>query len=489
MKSIRKRFLFILIGCVGSLFFVFALLLHWIMIHSVNHSINDNLLALAQRIALQIKLDSNQISIEEAEYEGNFPGVPLDHQEQRLQLYLQVWNHYGDIIYRSSSLKNNHISYMIDKTESVRFHSIFIPREPHLAVVWISFFPVDKEKSDIDQERISVRLATPETDGSLTLAVAIPRGAADEILRILQTWIVLISAFMIIFLVIMSRYFVEWTIKPITQIGEEIENISDRDLDKRLDESQSPIEVKPFVGKINSMLNRLEYMFQKEKQFTSDVSHELRTPLAAIRCSLDVAQLTTCNEPSHQRQMNETIKSVEDLQKLVEDLLTLCRADADTFEFTTERVDMAEIITESVLQIAPLARSHTIKLDWNPPQNEYPIQGDYHWLQRLCLNLLSNAIYYNKANGSIHIEIDHENDQVQFSVKDTGIGIPQEHLENIFERFYRVDPSRNSSIAGSGLGLSIVRWIIEAHNGIISVDSIENEGTKFRVSFPVYKTL
>jgi heavy metal sensor kinase len=246
-----------------------------------------------------------------------------------------------------------------------------------------------------------------------------------------------------------------------------------------LDLPPTPDEVGRLTRTFNELLDRLEASFQRQRRFTSDASHELRTPLAVIGGEIEV----TLERPRSQSEYIETLRSVQGeaqrMNRLVRELLQLARADAGELRLELEDLDLAELLRDLVEQMQRHAQEAGVRLEANLPAS-LPIYGDRDRLFELFINLFENAFVY--APGSaVMVRARSDNEDIFVSVKDTGPGIPAEHLPHLFERFYRVDQARRRSSNGSGLGLAIAQEISRAHGGDISVQSEPGQGTTFTV--------
>ena len=209
------------------------------------------------------------------------------------------------------------------------------------------------------------------------------------------------------------------------------------------------------------MTGRLDESFRRQRQFTADASHELRTPLTIIKGRIDVS-LAREREPEAYRQvLVEVNEEVDRLIRLAGSLLTLTRADAGQIPLLLEAVDIGDIVTGVVEQVRPAAaKGVDLRLGSGLPVS---IQADQDLLLQLMLNLVDNAVKYTPSGGQVSVSWGLDENQVEMTVLDTGIGIPPEHVHRIFDRFYRVDAARSRNDGGAGLGLAISRWIALAH--------------------------
>lgn len=268
-------------------------------------------------------------------------------------------------------------------------------------------------------------------------------------------------------------------LRPIDRMAATAEQISAHDLSRRIEISGDD-ELARLGKTLNEMFSRLQESFDRQTRFTADASHELRTPLSVIAGNVEFA----LKKPRSAEEYHDILRDISDvterMRSIVEGLLTLARADSKSIALKRERVSLTEIAKEIVKMCAPLAdkRGVTLALD---SSSDVRVIGDPDRLKELVSNLVVNAITYNKPGGSVTVRIATENDKCVLTVADTGIGIPAEDLPHIFERFYRVDKARSREVGGTGLGLAIVKWIVDAHNGTISVTSKPGAGTQFTV--------
>jgi heavy metal sensor kinase len=272
-------------------------------------------------------------------------------------------------------------------------------------------------------------------------------------------------------------------LSPIDNITRAARQISAEGLNQRLNLRLPDDEVGRLARTFDEMIARLDGAFQRQRQFTADASHELRTPLTIIKGQIDVS-LQRDREPEAYRQVLQGINAeVDRLIRLTGSLLTLTHADAGQIPLRFEDVDVAEAVIGVFEQIRPAAIEKGIEceLDPGPPVT---IQGDQDLLLQLMLNLSDNAIRYTPSGGQVTLGWRVNKDQVQLWVQDTGVGISQEHLPYLFDRFYRVDKARSRAEGGVGLGLAISRWIADAHQGSIHVESAPGKGSTFTVLLP-----
>ncbi|HEY0429947.1 MAG TPA: ATP-binding protein [Pyrinomonadaceae bacterium] len=303
------------------------------------------------------------------------------------------------------------------------------------------------------------------------------------------TRIFLISAPLVLLFAGFGGYFLtRKSLAPVIEMGEEAENISAKNLNERLSVKNERDELGKLAKVFNALLARLEASFEQQRRFMADASHELRTPLAIVRGESEVA-LTKDNRPAKDYQASLAVVHDESkrLTKIVEDLFTLARADAGQFRASFAPVYLDEIVGDCVRSIGVLAQKKQVNLDFSSDA-EMPMSGDESLLRRLFLNLLDNAIKYNRDGGTVSVICLKNAESFLVEINDSGAGIPRSEQTHIFDRFYRVDKARSRSeeteTSGAGLGLSIARWITEIHRGTIILVSSDAAGSVFAVEFP-----
>jgi signal transduction histidine kinase len=234
----------------------------------------------------------------------------------------------------------------------------------------------------------------------------------------------------------------------------------------------------------------LEAAFERQRQFTSDASHELRTPLAVMRGDIEITLRRERSAEEYKRALMSNLEEIVRLSRLIEDLLTLARGDTGRVELRCEPVDLNDLCRRMVEYISPLADQREQALIYDPPAGApnapVMINADVLRIKQLLLNLLDNAIKYTEPRGRVTLGLKTEENVTIITVADTGRGIPEEDLPHIFERFFRRSAkTADRSAAGFGLGLSIVKWIVDSHGGRIEARSELGKGTEFIVRLPL----
>lgn len=273
-------------------------------------------------------------------------------------------------------------------------------------------------------------------------------------------------------------------LRPIRQITKTAQEITARDLSRRLAYRGAMDEVGSLAETFDKMLERLQSSFERERRFTSDAAHELRTPLTVLKGQIEVTLNRQRHPAEYEKKLQELAAQVERLIRLSNGLLFLSRSDQSQLPFNPTSLNLSELLEVLVEQFQPLVLERELKIDRNI-SDELSVFGDSDHLIRLFMNLLENAFKYAPVGSQITITAAEKPAQTQVIIHNAGPGIPQEHLRHLFERFYRVDADRSSQTGGSGLGLAIAREIVRLHGGEIDIQSEPSQGVTVTVHLPV----
>ena len=275
-------------------------------------------------------------------------------------------------------------------------------------------------------------------------------------------------------------------LSPIDKITNTAREISHSNLSERIEmKSNNNDEIARLIDTLNQLLDRLDTAFNRQKQFTADASHELRTPIAVIRAQVEeVLENETVSGGEYRQALHAVKKQIVHMSNLIGQMLLLSRVDENQNQLEKEPFDFNFLVESLMEEMENLALIKNISLLTKIETRPIYIKADQSLITQLLLNLIDNAIKYSNIGGKVVLKVDDLGDKLKIDIKDEGSGIAEEHLSNIFVRFYRVDKSRSRKNGGSGLGLAICRWIAEAHQGQISVTSIQGQGTTFTVELP-----
>jgi heavy metal sensor kinase len=291
---------------------------------------------------------------------------------------------------------------------------------------------------------------------------------------------------LILILASLGGYFLaRKSLAPMALMNEQTRSITAGNLSARLDVANPRDEVGGLATTINDLLGRLENAFEEQQRLIADSSHELRTPVAVVRTEAEVA-LEQERETGEYRTSLALIRDeAERLSRIVEDLFILARQPLVSPALARESIRLNDLVRDCGRAAQVLAARKSLQFDAPGPLPELTVKGDDELLRRMLLNLLDNAVKYTPPGGEISLNLSAQNGDAKITVSDTGVGIPSEHQARVFDRFYRVDKARSRAEGGAGLGLSIARWIVEAHGGTLSVESQVGSGSTFTVELPL----
>lgn len=278
-----------------------------------------------------------------------------------------------------------------------------------------------------------------------------------------------------------SRWIARKTMEPVQKISTIAQQISARNLSKRINYQGSPDEVKKLADAFDFMLERLEDNFEKQSDFIGNLAHELRTPLTSLRMNLEVLRADPYASLNDYQNFSESAeRALSRLERLVSDFLLLAKAEK---EIDYQKVVLGVLFEDILEELMPIAENKKIELRMNC-ELETELWGDSVLLHRAFSNIIENGIYYNNPGGFVEISSKWIGEQFVIEVHDNGSGISERQQAHIFERFFRAEDSSKKNHEGKGLGLAITAHIINLHNGRIEVESATGNGSTFRVYFP-----
>jgi len=274
-----------------------------------------------------------------------------------------------------------------------------------------------------------------------------------------------------------------FALAPLIRLAGAAREIDVRTLERRLPIRGVDDELEDVTRAFNGVLERLDHAVGEMRQFSAALAHELRTPLAALRGEIELALGRLGTGDANRDHLASQIEEIDRLKRLIEQILTLARAEAGQIPLTFAALDAGELAAALVEQLEPVAQARGIALTCECAPGAV-VRGDGEWLRRLLINLLDNALKFTHEGGRVSVRVAPAGDRVTIAVRDTGVGIASADRPHVFERFFRADPSRSSSTEGTGLGLSLVQWIVERHGGSIGLESEVGSGTTFTVTLP-----
>ena len=300
-----------------------------------------------------------------------------------------------------------------------------------------------------------------------------------------RDWLITAALMLIPILFLTGWWLHRKSLKPLRELAQRVERFNVKTLGQRLPRTHSGNEADRMAASFNKMAERLEQSFQQISEFTLHGSHELKTPLTVMRAQLEITlRKADSLPPELQTALESLLDEVTRLAKIVDGLTLLTKADAGMVALDTHPVRLDELLSEAVEDADVLAQPGAIKVNL-ARCDKTPINGDRHRLRQVLLNLADNAIKYNQPGGSVEFSLQNEGEFAELVVTNTGPGISAELLPRVFERFARGKNALHQSLEGSGLGLTIAKWIVEAHGGLMRIASEPGRTTSVAVRIPV----
>lgn len=372
---------------------------------------------------------------------------------------LQVWDDQGNVLYQSVPLRKNGLPH---------------PRSVSGAsTLWMDGTPIRILESslEVNKRLYHVQVATRMEEFYEALG------------RFLQN--LLIFAPLALLIASAAGYWISRrALAPVDHIILAAQQISANNLSARLEVPGSGDELQRLTETLNQMLKRIEQSLERITRFSADASHELRTPITVMRTRVELALRRPRTAAENSQTLEQLHTELIQTSELLDNLMLLARADSDAEQLRLVPADIHQALTDVLAQVSPIAEEKQIELHAALPEYPVWIAGDPQLLRRLFLILIDNAVKYTPASGQVSIALEAEDGLITVSITDTGIGISDQDLPHVFDRFYRADKARSREMGGSGLGLSIGKWIAEAHKGSVTAESKYGRGSTFKVALP-----
>ncbi len=463
-QTLRAQLTLWYAGLLLIILLVFGAVLYGLLARNLYRSVDQKLLALAEVVAESSVRNFLRPGFTDfSKLLEEFFGVPMAGQ------FIQVLDPSGNVGSRSSNLERRRL-----------------PVSPTAFRRAVHGEPVYETYADLDPTPMRILTYPVLVRGRVrnVVQVATSLFTVNEALKQVL-WILAAGIPTLVFLALLGGWVLAGrALGPVDSVVEALRRLDASTLDARIPVDGGTLEVRELAQNFNELLGRLEGAFRRVREFTADASHELRTPLTVLRGETEVALRHPRSAEEYQTVLASGLEEVQRMGRIVEDLLLLAKGDLGEAPVEKIPVDLGPFMEDLAAQATVLADAHDLKLTYagGPPAT---IEADPLRLRQLFLNLIDNAVKYTPAGGKVflsHARID--GGWIRATVKDTGVGIPREDLGHIFERFYRVDKHRARAQGGSGLGLSICKWIAEVHGGRIEVRSTPSRGSSFIVYLP-----
>lgn len=454
--SFKNRIAFNYIITTGLLIFVVFFSIYSIVKISVYSHINDDIKSEVKKHLAEVEINDNHIGLihsdEWSEREHNSVAVN--------PVFVQFYDKNGNLVEKSPNLKIHILIFNPNIEDNKLFDTKLVNKSIRQIQVPLYQNAIKK--------------------GYLLIAMSLED--AKMVLHNLSQILIFSYPLILLVLFVIARLIAGRSIKPINSIIK-ISNIITRDnLKSRIPLPQNKDELYTLSQTINNLLDRIENTIEREKQFTSDASHELRTPLTVIKGTLEVLIRKPRNQEEYQEKIIFCVSEVNRLNHLVDQLLLLARFENQNKSLKTEKLCLNAVILDSISLYSSIIQSKKIHISTEFVK-EYFVDNDPYLLSIIINNLVSNALKYSNENAKLNIVITDENGKMECQIIDSGIGIPSEDLQKIFNQFYRSKAIEYSGIRGSGLGLSIVKRLCALLHIDVKITSKENIGTSVFLSF------
>jgi two-component system OmpR family sensor kinase len=466
--SIRIRLTLGYVGVLTAILIVFSAVVYTFLSFSLLREVDRTLQDRAAQVGSVIAVQNDPLTV----LSTGLIDLPALDVFSTPAVYIQVIRGDGSVARRSQNLGDQRLPLDADLL------AVNMTNQPALKTVILG--------NNIRLRMVSVPISVA---GQVVGAVQVGQ-PLNDVDAVLQRVLVLLMGGTIATIIVAGGVglFMSWlALSPIDRITQTAERIARaQDLGRRLPVPTTDDEVGRLVSTFNAMLERLDRLFQAQQRLGADVSHELRTPLTTIRGNVALLRRGAADDPVERAAALDAIEGEADrMGRLVADLLLLAQAEAG-MKLEKQHVELDTLILEVYRQAQLMSASRfptgervAIRLGH---EDQAIIEGDPDRLKQLLLNLIDNALKYTPPEGQITISLYRDQDGVRVSVADNGVGIPPDVLPQIFDRFYR---AQREGRKGVGLGLSIARWIAEAHNGRLTVESQVGQGTTFTLWLPI----
>ena len=480
-RSLRFKLTLWYVLILGVLLISFSTFLYFTLSKSLHRDVDSKLRSLAEFIASESSSPLSKFGF------GNIDqALETTMNLKPIGKFIQVLDESGNIGRKSDNLKNDQLPISLStlKNASAGLITFETNRSVGNTPLRIITFPVVE-------------------NGRVTKIVQIA-SSLEEVEEALNTLFIILMITVPLALMVAilgGQFLAHKALKPVDDITQTVRMITSQNLNQRISPPKVKDEISRLIETFNEMISRLDQSFRQMKQFSSDASHELKTPLTILKGEVEVMLRKERSSQEYQQTLKSNLEEINRMSQIVEDLLLLSKADTGEIRLNKEDINLTEILTDVAAQMDLLAKSKRLHLSTSNHQQSIYIFADALRIRALLINLIENGIKYTEEGGSIHITLQEEypapvrnqSDRlegerekfVRIIVSDTGIGIAKEDQEKIFNRFFRVDKARSREQGGSGLGLSICKWIVEAHQGEIKVESEFGKGSSFIVKLPL----
>jgi len=377
--------------------------------------------------------------------------------------YFALYTEAGELIYHSATLQAS--PSKLTPTEQIQ--------HPTMWTRTIDGHPIRfiREKFSVNRRVYVVLMGIPADD-------------AIETLNLFRAYLFMFAPALFVLAAGLGYWMSRRALSPVDELVRTAREIGGTNLSSRLRKLNTGDELQRLSDTLNEMLDRIESAFLRVTQFTADASHELRTPVSLVRTEAELALRRSRTEKEYQESLRHILLAAERTTVLIEQLLSLARADSGRETLNMQSVNLSETLCGVAESWKHVAAIRDLNFSTSVDDQSAFVTADETLLRRLVDILLDNAFKYTLSPGTVSLVLENRGDVAMITVQDSGVGIPQEEQSKIFERFYRIDKARSRAQGGTGLGLAIAQWIVSQHRGSIKVESRPGQGSIFRVELP-----
>ena len=480
-RSLRFKLTLWYVLILGILLISFSGFLYFTLSKSLSRDVDEKLRSLAELIASESASPLSKFGF------GNLDqALETSLNLRPIGKFIQVLDQSGNIGRKSDNLRNVQLPISLNALKNATKGSITFETNRSIGNTPLRIITFPVIENDHVTKIVQIASSLEEVEDALStlfliLIIAVPLALMIAILG--------------------GQFLAHKALKPVDNITQTARMITSQNLNQRIAPLKVKDEISRLIETFNEMISRLDQSFRQVKQFSSDASHELKTPLTILKGEVEVTLRKERSLQEYQQTLKSNLEEINRMSQIVEDLLLLSRADVEEIGLNKEDINLSEIFNEVVTQMDVLATSKRLRLFASNHHQDIHMFGDALRIRELFINLIENGIKYTEQGGAIRVTLSKEYDPlgrnrsggtegekeefVKIVVSDTGIGIAEEDQERIFNRFFRVDKARSREEGGSGLGLSICKWIVEAHQGEIRVESELGKGSSFIVKLPL----
>jgi two-component system, OmpR family, heavy metal sensor histidine kinase CusS len=456
--NLQDRIAFTYISITALLIAALFLLLYIVIYQTVYTHLDTDLDAEMQEVYTSIVVLDNAII-----YANPKEWSEKEHGQIEVNpVFIQIVDTAGNVIKKTSNLRDGELSFNPALTQRTYF---------------------DARLSGTLIRETQLPITNPTGRILAYLMIAVPQREPILLLKNLRQTLLIGYPIVLFVLFFISRFIAGRAVSPINTVIATAEKISKENLTDRIALPANKDVLYTLAQTINALLDRLQDVVLREKQFTADASHELRTPLAVIKGTLEVLARKPREREHYVEKIAYVVGEVDRMSYLVDQLLELARFESGTVKPTSTDIDLHALIDESVHRLSLAAAEKNVTFRLSLP-DRCSVRADRTMMNIVYDNILSNAIKYSGNGQTVEVDVQEESGKISCSITDHGCGIPHDQLVKIFDRFYRVDESRTSHISGKGIGLAIVKRLADLQHLTISVTSTPSQGTTFTILFP-----